>query len=182
MEKSWNETWGKIEWLVSDADLKKQAEGQLQCGADVNAKDNNGWTPLHRAACVGATKTVEKLIEAGADVNAKDNGDWTPLHCAARDNCCVETVEKLIEKGADVNAEEKGGITALHIAVYNHHMDIARTLIEAGANIKENGDQTLLDTIYKESVRRLFCNVRRLVKAVSKRNLNMFKSIEKEHQ
>ena len=51
----------------------------LAAGADVNAKNQNGSTPLHEAA----TKDVaELLIAEGADVNAKDDG-WTPLHSAA---------------------------------------------------------------------------------------------------
>ena len=48
----------------------------LAAGADVNAKNQNGSTPLHRAAI---TEIAELLITNGADVNAKDDDDTTPL-------------------------------------------------------------------------------------------------------
>ena len=41
-------------------------------GADVNAKDEFGYTPLHHAAWNGRTEIDEMLIADGADVNAMD--------------------------------------------------------------------------------------------------------------
>jgi len=41
-------------------------------GADVNAKDGDGWKPLHVVASNGCTKTAELLISKDADVNTKD--------------------------------------------------------------------------------------------------------------
>jgi cell division protein FtsL len=52
---------------------------QLAAGANVNAKDEYGDTPLHLAALMGHKEIVEKLINASADVNAKDAHDRTPL-------------------------------------------------------------------------------------------------------
>jgi ankyrin repeat protein len=43
----------------------------LATGADVNAKDEEGWTPLHYPAAKGHKEIVELLIGKGADVNAK---------------------------------------------------------------------------------------------------------------
>jgi len=40
-------------------------------GANVNAADAGGWTPLILAAYHGQATTVESLIAAGADVNAR---------------------------------------------------------------------------------------------------------------
>ena len=52
-------------------------------GADVNATDGDGDTPLHLAGNNTATKEVaELLIAKGADVNAKNNVGDTPLDCA----------------------------------------------------------------------------------------------------
>ena len=52
-------------------------------GADVNAKDRDGWTPMHKAIALGFFKNiVELLIAKGANVNAKDNEGRTPLDYA----------------------------------------------------------------------------------------------------
>ncbi|HIO21469.1 MAG TPA: ankyrin repeat domain-containing protein, partial [Nitrospirales bacterium] len=50
--------------------------------ANVNAKDEVGWTLLHTAAFYGHKEIAELLITKGADVNAKDEDSWTPLHWA----------------------------------------------------------------------------------------------------
>ncbi len=41
----------------------------LSTGADVNSKDNNGWTALRSAAYNGHTEIAKILIEAGADLS-----------------------------------------------------------------------------------------------------------------
>ena len=43
----------------------------LAAGTDVNAKDKDGWTPLHPASYEGHQEIAEMLIAKGADVNAK---------------------------------------------------------------------------------------------------------------
>jgi uncharacterized protein len=51
----------------------------LADGADVNAKDAQGKSPLHYVA--GASlEVIAALLSAGADVMAKDTLDRTPLH------------------------------------------------------------------------------------------------------
>ena len=57
---------------------KEIAELLIAEGADVNAKNVDGWTPLHSAAA-GRKEIAELLIANGADVNAKDDKGRTPL-------------------------------------------------------------------------------------------------------
>jgi ankyrin repeat protein len=84
---------------------KEIVELLIDEGADVNAKDKRGTTPLHEAAGRGHNKDVaELLIAKGADVNAKDDNGWTPLHHAVPDGH-KEIAELLIAKGGDVNAK-----------------------------------------------------------------------------
>jgi ankyrin repeat protein len=51
----------------------------IEHGADVNATDGNGSTPLHHAAAHGHVGVVEVLLEAGADINATDQKSRTAL-------------------------------------------------------------------------------------------------------
>jgi len=58
---------------------KEISELLITKGADVNAINSVGDTPLHSAARAGHKDIVELLIAKGADVNAKDNQGRTPL-------------------------------------------------------------------------------------------------------
>ena len=51
----------------------------IKKGADVNTKNQNGWTPLHLASWNRYLKIVELLIKNGADVNAENKRDKTSL-------------------------------------------------------------------------------------------------------
>ena len=54
----------------------------VAAGADVNAKSDTGWTPLHMAARDGYSEFVSALVAAGADVNAVNNNGETPQDVA----------------------------------------------------------------------------------------------------
>ena len=56
----------------------------IAAGADLDAKMQGGYTPLHLAAIYDHKEIAEILIAEGADVNAKIKRDLTPLHLAAR--------------------------------------------------------------------------------------------------
>src|SRR3989337_1522400 len=55
----------------------------LDHGTDIEARDNNGWTPLHDAASNGHQATAAFLLERGANIEARDNNGRTDLHHAA---------------------------------------------------------------------------------------------------
>lgn len=67
---------------------------------DVNAADNEGFTPLHLAARSGDTRSVELLLEAGANVDAAESYGFTPLHEALL-NKHREVARQLLDAGAD---------------------------------------------------------------------------------
>ena len=82
----------------------------IEGGADVNAPDDSGLTPLALAAMQGQTAIARLLIAAKADVNDASSDGTTPLMRAASANH-GETVRLLIASGADVNARNAGGMT-----------------------------------------------------------------------
>ncbi len=52
--------------------------------ADVNAKGDGGFTPLHGAAILGNAEVIPALVQAGAYIQATDNQDRTPLDVARK--------------------------------------------------------------------------------------------------
>ena len=104
-------------------------------GADVNAKDFHGDTPLHRAAIYeNHTAIAAALIKAGAMVNAKGQYGHTPLHRAAIWGY-ASVVSALLAAGADVNARDDGGEMPLHIAARYEHSSVVSLLLAAGAEV-----------------------------------------------
>ena len=57
----------------------------LNFGADVEAKNDAGWTPLHEASYRNHIAIAKLLLDTGADLEAKDNGGRTPLDMARSD-------------------------------------------------------------------------------------------------
>jgi ankyrin repeat protein len=121
----------------------KAVEAALGAGADVNARDADGITPLMHAARgdrpeianPGPTdhpEVVELLINRGADVNAKTDSGFVALFWAARYGH-AGVAKVLIAHGAEVNAKDKDGLTALKWAATNQQAKVAELLNEAGA-------------------------------------------------
>ena len=106
----------------------------IKAGADVNAVDKNGRTPIRMAARYGNVAMVSVLIKAGADVNAADKNGRTPIRMATGYGYKV-VVSMLIKAGADVNAADRYGSTPLHLAAEKGHKKVALLLVNAGADV-----------------------------------------------
>ena len=87
----------------------------LDLGANVNAHDNDHWTPLYLAAANGRLEFTRMLLEHGAEVNTPDDVGRTPLHMASQ-NGHVEVVLLLLESGADLNLRDRLGRTPSDLA------------------------------------------------------------------
>ena len=104
----------------------------LDKGAQLEAKDRNGWTPLHRAAIRGHVEIVCLLCDRGADVEARNINGYRPLHYAAR-NGHISVVKELIEeRNARINSRNDYGLTALTEARHYDKPDVASYLATHG--------------------------------------------------
>lgn len=95
----------------------------LQSYADTaHCRDNEGLTPLHRAAGAGNSILVSQLLNEGADVFALDSKmAISALHKAVYSGN-PETVRRLLLAGAPLNLQSpSNGNTALHDAIYFRH-------------------------------------------------------------
>lgn len=107
----------------------------LSHGANANAKDSYGCTPLYDALFAGFLDVMELLIEHGAEVNAKNDEDGgTVLHDAAYYGD-LEAVKLLISHGADIHIRDFEGETPLHKAALQRDQDIVNYLTMRGANL-----------------------------------------------
>lgn len=135
----------------------------IAAGADVNARADGDWTPLH-VTCMAEqydgkhpfketepvhAELVSLLIKAGADLSKRNDYGYQPLHSACSlgygvsslgDDVVImsnaNAVHLLLEAGADVNAiGSTYGWTPLHLAATHDPPEVLKMLLDAGANI-----------------------------------------------
>lgn len=116
------------------AALQALADG----GADLDAPDKDGKTPLMRAWQAGAQDTLHALLRMGADIGAVDHDYKNILHLAAAANDAA-ALQTLIDGGGTAHLQTRmpsaDKLTPLHAAVRAGAEDAARVLIAAGANV-----------------------------------------------
>lgn len=106
----------------------------LQAGADPNAPNDSGLTPLHAGAWNSNPMVISHLLDAGADLNARENDGYTALHYAAAQSGNGRVVKLLVDRGADPLAESNDGRTPLHSALsYRAEPSVVATMLDAGA-------------------------------------------------
>jgi ankyrin repeat protein len=142
--------------LVARTGNVEAAKLLLEHGATIDARESfGGQTALMWAAARRHPGMIELLSTHGAAVDARsavrdyqrhiqaegrpkslDSGGFTPLLYAARENC-IECIDVLLAKGADIDLPDPDGVTPLHVAIMNANWDLAKRLIEAGANVQQ---------------------------------------------
>jgi prepilin-type processing-associated H-X9-DG protein len=130
----------------------------IENGFNTNEDLGMGWTALHYAVRLGHIDLVQYLIDNNADIHLGTEEQMTPLMLAishkrkdiekiliengSKTDAFCETirgnkkaVEEFIRDDPNVIFEIKGHFTLLHWAAYKGHMDIAKLLIDEGADV-----------------------------------------------
>jgi len=134
----------KTPLMLAIRDTDKRVFRSLIDHADVNAKDDHGWTALMVAVRVVEPTFVKALLKKGAEVNVKGKDELTPLIITAqyaKDEPAVEIAKMLIEHKADVNAKGFDGVTALMTAAMQGKLKLLKLLLEHGANLNDEDNR-----------------------------------------
>jgi len=106
-------------------------------GADVNAADEHGSTPLHEAAHYNRAEALKLLVAKNATLDLRDKQARTPLFVAAFYGHAA-AIKTLAAAGAHLDAahgDEK--LTPVHIAARNGMIGAIDALVEAGADLEK---------------------------------------------
>lgn len=107
------------------------SEFLISKGADVNATDHTGATPLFEAS---DSKLAKLLLDHGARVDIRDCWEYTALHRVARATRDPEAIRAIVKAGADISAVAEVQNTPLHEAVAGDKAEAVQALLELGAN------------------------------------------------
>jgi ankyrin repeat protein len=123
---------------VSTNEPAAKIEALITAGADVNAVNRYGVTPLSLAAANGNDRILDVLLKSGANLETADaallDGRTLLMLTARTGNAAA--IGRLIDAGANVNAAEtRTGTTALMWAALGNRADAVRALAAAGANV-----------------------------------------------
>jgi Ankyrin repeats (many copies)/Ankyrin repeat len=100
----------------------------LEAGANVNAQDKNGATPLHRAVRTRCASAVKDLLNAGSDPTLKNKSGSTPFHLAVQDSgrggtgaavartAQRQIIEEFLSRGVSTALQDGNGKSVLECA------------------------------------------------------------------
>ena len=149
-------------YVVQWQQLDEYIPRLISMGADIEAANATGETPLFMAVSKDLQSTTNILIRSGASIAARDVLGNSCLHTAVRWNA-QKAASVLISAGIEIDSHAQNGKTALHDAVRLGMVDIESILINNGASLEvrdADGTTPLVEAI----MARLSASVERLVK------------------
>lgn len=147
-------------------DLMSKFDKLMAAGAQLEAHDKKGLTPLLYACKLGNVSSMNLLVDKGANIHARCGRGLTPLHymvTAVRGSC--EPVEFLLRQGSNPNDMDNDGRTSLHHAAsLAWNWMTIDCLLQNGANVNErdHNGMTALD-IAASTKNYNYSTIRRLV-------------------
>lgn len=112
---------------------------KLLCsGADVNTRDEQGYTAFHWAAKNSNFEAMEILFSRGANITARSNELYSnsPAHLAATEDK-LDVLKWLLDRGIPVDSRNDIGSTLLIDAAWFGFDNLVRLLIQYGAKLDE---------------------------------------------
>lgn len=128
-------TQSEIDRRLFTAVQKSQADiiqELVRNGANLNAEDEKGSTPLLLAARKGDLAILKLLFDLGASDERMDDA----LRIAAHESSLTDCVAYLVARGANVNAMDDKGRTPLAMATWGGRIANVRFLLEHGADVR----------------------------------------------
>lgn len=121
-------------WASGGADEPKILAALVAAGADLNAADHSGRTPLLVAVAARRERSAAALIDAGADLKARARDGRDALITAIAMKLPALS-RKLVEKGAPVDGFSSASESALNSAIGEKDHELMRLLLDKGASI-----------------------------------------------
>ena len=126
---------GSVPLQRTISNKEKVIEIWLAWGADVNAKDGYGVTPLEDAVTFGCVDIFELLLNAGADIETRNKKGHTALLMVAKRGK-EDMVKLLSEKGANLDLVDPEGSTPLMLAAKYNSKEVVGLLLLMGVDVK----------------------------------------------
>ena len=151
---------------------------------NVNAKDQEGYTPLHFFTAMNNYEVVAMLLDHGANVQVTSKEGWTPLHFASD----KKMIALLLRHGASIKVKNNRGWIPLHVAYLIGHSGAISAFIEAGSAKNAKTDEGLIPSDLSKAKTNLWLSnlmVKLIIKSLEKNfaigfsRRSMAKEIEK---
>lgn len=132
-------------------------------GADINAADPFGRTPLHIASMQDNAKIAELLIKADAGLSILDKNFQSPAEITVIHNATA-TLRNILLAGYDINSFSKNRLTLLQLAISKNSNEVVKLLLSNGAdpNLYQGTEKTPL---IEASIQDNYTNVELLLKS-----------------
>jgi ankyrin repeat protein len=114
---------------------EESAALELVGKTDLQTRDANGDSALHRAVETGMPRLVQSLLAAGADPEARTRNGETALHLAAL-HPEPQFADLLLAAKADPRAQNADGESPLHWAALSGHIVVVQRLLAGGAQAR----------------------------------------------